>query len=470
MFFGYDASVMSQVNTNPNYLKLMGAASSSSRDSAAVGGIVSVWFGGFAIGALMVGSYADYIGRLKTVQLGCLWALLGAALQASAQNITWMTIARVIGGIGCGHLNTVVPIWTSELADANMRGTFVAVEFTLALSASTLVYWMEYGCTRTTSEAFAWRFPLGFQAIFILILMCAVHFFPESPRHLAKQGKLDEATAILRKCRVDVDTEKIQQEMQGILAALRLEASSSNHSYWSMLTKKDAFHTRRRILLSGGIQVMQKFTGIDFIAAYSPEMFALAGYSSNKSALLAGGNFFGYTASLAAAIYLADHFGRRKMMLAGSSAMGVILIIGGILSHEVTRSKIADPNRTQGYGAGVAAILYIYTFLYGSTWLTTCWVYPTEHSRLQGGTINEIVPYLITAVGFWIFIIFALINFAMLPIIWAFYIETAKRNLEEFDLLFSSKSIFAWRAEREFAQMKARADEKTLEALRALGV
>ena len=138
MFFGYDASVMSQVNTNPNYLKLMGAAGGSDRDSATVGGIVSVWYGGFAIGAIMVGLYADKLGRLRTIQVGCLWAALGGALQASAQNITWMMFARVIGGIGCGHLNTVVPIWTSELADPHLRGAFVAVEFTLAILGSTL--------------------------------------------------------------------------------------------------------------------------------------------------------------------------------------------------------------------------------------------------------------------------------------------------------------------------------------------
>ena len=138
MFFGYDASVMSQVNTNPDYLRLMGADSGSDRDSAAVGGIVSVWFGGFGIGAILVGIYADKIGRLKTIQIGCLWAMLGGALQASAQNITWMMFARVIGGIGCGHLNTVVPIWTSELADPHLRGAFVAVEFTLAITGSTM--------------------------------------------------------------------------------------------------------------------------------------------------------------------------------------------------------------------------------------------------------------------------------------------------------------------------------------------
>lgn len=52
MFFGYGASVMSQVNTNANYLQLMGADSGSNRDAAAVGGLVSVWYGGFAIGRL----------------------------------------------------------------------------------------------------------------------------------------------------------------------------------------------------------------------------------------------------------------------------------------------------------------------------------------------------------------------------------------------------------------------------------
>jgi len=263
LFFGYDASVMSQVNTNKNYLRHMGAAAGTNRDAAAIGGIVSIWYGGFAIGALMVGSYADRIGRLKTIELGCLWGLVGAALQCTAQNITWMMFARIIGGIGCGHLNTVVPIWTSELADPHLRGAFVAVEFTLALSGSTMVYWMEYACTKLQTEAFAWRFPVGFQMVFLLLVLAAVPFFPESPRHLAKQGKLTEARDILERCRVDPDAVKIDYEMEGIKEALRLEATSTAaHSFWSMLTAKDRFHTRRRIMLGGGVQIMQKFTGI----------------------------------------------------------------------------------------------------------------------------------------------------------------------------------------------------------------
>ncbi len=64
MFFGYDASVMSLVNTNKDYLTLMGAASGSNRDSAAIGGLVSLWFGGFAIGGRHL---MTYVNCAKTV-------------------------------------------------------------------------------------------------------------------------------------------------------------------------------------------------------------------------------------------------------------------------------------------------------------------------------------------------------------------------------------------------------------------
>lgn len=66
------------------------------------------------------------------------------------------------------------------------------------------------------------------------------------------------------------------------------------------------------------------------------------------------------------------------------------------------------------------------------------WVYPTEIFPLAtrakgtalatvafsvaGGIINEIVPYLIDAVSFWVFILFALLNLVMLIPIYLFYI------------------------------------------------
>lgn len=50
LFFGYDTSVMSQVNNNLDYQQEMGIAGGGGRNAAAIGGLVSLWFGGFAIG------------------------------------------------------------------------------------------------------------------------------------------------------------------------------------------------------------------------------------------------------------------------------------------------------------------------------------------------------------------------------------------------------------------------------------
>lgn len=252
-----------------------------------------------------------------------------------------------------------------------------------------------------------------------------------------------------------VETE-IERELAEIVAAIRLEANEPPPSMWKIFITRDKLHTRRRIMLGAGVQIMQKFTGIDFISTYAPEMFSLAGYTGDKPALLAGGNFFGYTASLALAIYLCDRLGRRRLMLIGSSSMFVVLIAGGILAHEVISKADTNPGLSSRCGAGVAAVLYLYSFIYGSTWLTTwyvhcniltgavsnqsndSWVYPTEIfplvSRakgtavatvafsLAGGIINEIVPYLINAVSYWVFIIFALLNLVMLVPIYLFYI------------------------------------------------
>ncbi len=45
------------------------------------GGIVAIYYLGTSIGTLMGGSISDRIGRIRTVTIGCFFAILGAALQ-----------------------------------------------------------------------------------------------------------------------------------------------------------------------------------------------------------------------------------------------------------------------------------------------------------------------------------------------------------------------------------------------------
>ena len=131
MFYGYDQGVMSQVNLNEDYWNHMGInpIKGNQRNTAAEGGIVAVYYGGTLIGALVAGSLADRCGRVKAVVFGSMWALLGAALQASAYNITWMCCGRVIAGVGVGAIDCVVPVWSAEVSSHSARGAFLAIEF-----------------------------------------------------------------------------------------------------------------------------------------------------------------------------------------------------------------------------------------------------------------------------------------------------------------------------------------------------
>lgn len=65
LFFGYDTSVMSQVNNNLNYQRTIGVAGGTGRDAAAIGGMVSLWFGGFGVGTAPDTSVLGYMAYTR---------------------------------------------------------------------------------------------------------------------------------------------------------------------------------------------------------------------------------------------------------------------------------------------------------------------------------------------------------------------------------------------------------------------
>ena len=107
------------------------------------GGIVSIYYLGTLIGALIGGWVGEKVGRIRTIALGALWGVIGASLQTSAQNHAWMICARLINGFGTGILNAIVPVWATETAEHTSRGQFIAIEFTLNIFGVVVAYWLE---------------------------------------------------------------------------------------------------------------------------------------------------------------------------------------------------------------------------------------------------------------------------------------------------------------------------------------
>ncbi|KAI8097542.1 general substrate transporter [Halteromyces radiatus] len=470
-FFGYDQGVMGSVNLSDDYLDIMGLR----YNAALLGGVVSLYYVGTLIGALMGGWIGDKIGRVRTVVVGCCFAILGAALQTSAQNLYWMIFTRILTGVGTGHLNAVVPVWSAETSHHTSRGQMISMEFTLNIFGVVIAYWIGYGL-RSYEGGIRWRFPIGFQLIPLVILAVGINFFPESPRWLLKQGRQKEALEIIAALRGDGDPNHpaAQKEYNDIIEniAMEREEGGDELGYISMLINYDKLNIPRRVHLSIWLQIVQELVGIGMITVYAPKVFQVAGFSESTSQLLSGLNNVSYMLSTLVAVFTLDKWGRRFTLYYGAVGQCLSLLLIGIL----VKPEIMEQN-PMGYGIGATVFTFIYTAFFGMTWLTVPWLYPTEifptKVRAKGGAwsvvgwsvgnalVMEITPPMIQNIGWVTFLVFAAFNVLSIPFVYVFYPETANRTLEELDIVFTSKSCLVWKANKELALRQAETiDEK----------
>ncbi|KAI8712570.1 hypothetical protein NCS52_01355500 [Fusarium sp. LHS14.1] len=489
-FFGYDQGMMGGVNNAKHYIDLMGFGYVDEEtgdpvvtDSLLQGGIVSVYYLGTLFGCLLGGWVGDKIGRIKTIALGSVWAILGASLQCSAQNANWMICSRAVNGIGTGILNAIVPVWATETAEHTSRGQFIAIEFTLNIFGVVVAYWLEFGLSFIDGGAspFRWRFPIAFQIIPLLFLFGLVWFFPESPRWLVKVGRDDEAQYILRRLRGsdETDTARAQAEYQDIKNIVELETKeSSKNSYIHMLfgIGSGELHTGRRVQLVIWLQIIQEWVGIAGVTVYAPTIFRIAGFSSEKSQWISGLNNIFYMFATLICVFTLDRIGRRWTLYWGAVGQGIAMFLAAAFSKlGQDASRDGDTAKASSYGAAAASFVFIFTSVFGATWLTVPWLYPAEIFPLQvrakgnawgvfgwsigNGWLTLLCPVMFDNIGENTLHIFGACNLLAIPMVWALYPESNQRTLEEMDLLFAADTPWVWDAEKKFAELKAEKPE-----------
>ncbi|KAF2745905.1 sugar transporter STL1 [Sporormia fimetaria CBS 119925] len=484
LFFGYDQGMMGGVNTAYEYYTRMGFGHKGPDGGVVVdddllqGGIVSVYYLGTLMGCLAGGSIGDRLGRIKTIFIGAVVGVLGAVLQTSAMNKEWMICSRLINGWGTGILNAIIPVWATETAEHKSRGQFIAIEFTLNILGVVIAYWLEYGCSfyGDGTSSFIWRFPIAFQIPMLLILMTVVWFCPESPRWLVKVGREDEGRYILGRLRGDngAEKEKAEQEFQEIVASCELERSNfSKQNYLHMLFGRNSgkMHTGRRVQLCIWFQIMQEWIGIAGVTVYAPTIFGIAGMSPSKRQWIAGLNNIFYMFSTLICVFTLDKIGRRWTCYWGSVGQGLAMLLAGVFSYLGQQARMdGDNGAADSYGIAAVSMVFLFTFVFGATWLTVPWLYPAEIFPLEvrakgnawgvvgwsigNGWLTLLCPVMFKQIGEKTLYIFAACNVLTIPMIWALYPETNQRTLEEIDLLFAADSIWNWEAEKNFARLK----------------
>ncbi|KAL1964158.1 hypothetical protein VTN77DRAFT_7246 [Rasamsonia byssochlamydoides] len=447
--FGYDSGVMTDVIESENFLAFF----NTDQTSAIIGAINSTFSGGAAIGALQGGLTMDRFGRKFTIQMGAFICLIGAILQASAQNLAMILVGRILAGWAVGLLSMAVPILQAEYAHPRSRGLIIGLAQQMIGVGFIVSTWVGYGSLHAPdSSQFQWRFPLAFQTVPALILAVGMFFLPESPRHLIEKKRYEEAMNVLRKLHFDGSNEEwIQREYAEIKATIEAEKAITAPG-WAIM-----FHVpqwRTRLLHGVAVQVFTQMTGVNVINYYQTIMYKALGITGHRNTLVAGiYNCIGPLTNFLFIIFLLDKVGRRRPMLFGTIGLTIALICEAALNSR-------NPNGERiGYSIGGVFFIFCVTVIFSLSFGPCSWTYMAEVMPMQ---IRGKGSAFATGIGNWAvstlwaqvspialghlqwryYFVFVAWNVCVtLPVIYFFFKETKQKSLEEIDLLFGGRVL-----------------------------
>lgn len=117
-----------------------------------LGGIISVYTAGGAIGCLLGGPIGSRFGRKGTIQIGAIVAAIGTTLQTAAQETIMLIFGRLIAGLAIGIIYFAIPMFQSEISPASHRGLFVGLHAQFIGLGYMASNWVGFGVSYSSGQ------------------------------------------------------------------------------------------------------------------------------------------------------------------------------------------------------------------------------------------------------------------------------------------------------------------------------
>jgi len=423
LLFGFDTAVISgTINFIQPYFGL---------SEAGLGWTVSSLLFGCIAGVFLAGKAGDHFGRKKVLMAAALLFFISAVGSAAAHSLVFFVTARVLGGIAVGVASILSPMYIAELAPAKYRGTLVSLNQLAIVIGILIAFFSNYLLVDTGENN--WRWMLLVMAAPAILLFFSLFLVPESPRWLVARGRNNDALQVLVKTS---GKEFAASELNEIEKTLKNQEES---------TFRDLLAPKIKPLLFIGIilAVFQQITGINTIMYYAPKIFANVGQSNDSALLqtiLIGGTNLFFTL---VAMVLIDRFGRKLLIVIGST--GMMLMLAGL-------SALYFTNQTSGIMVLVFILGYCAFFaasLGPALWVVAAELFPNR-LRSKGMSVAIVSLWIactIVSIAFPVmleklsggitFLIFALICLANLLYVLKYVPETKGKTLEELEKEFA---------------------------------
>ncbi|UCS93378.1 sugar porter family MFS transporter [Echinicola marina] len=289
---------------------------------------------GCIFGAMLSGTVSDKYGRKYPLIWSAALFLISAFGSGYADDFYWFIIYRLIGGVGIGLASTLSPMYIAEVAPAELRGRFVAINqltIVVGILAAQIANYLiaepvPEGISSSAMQA-SWNGTMGWRWMFWAEILPAAAFFllmfavPKSPRFLLKIGEEARSTHILSK-----------------IGGLNYAKKEVRKIKETLVEKDDKVHFKdlnapkiKPILILGIVlAIFQQWCGINVIFNYAEEIFSSAGYSVGDmlfNIVITGSVNLVFTLM---AMRTVDNWGRKKLMLFGSGALAIIYFVLGL--------------------------------------------------------------------------------------------------------------------------------------------
>ncbi len=170
---------------------------------AGPGTFVFALFAGLWVGTIAFGWVADAYGRRFIFTFSLLWYCASTLIMAFQTTGFGIDLWRFIAGIGIGVELVTIDTFISELIPRHARGRAFAINLFIAFLAVPVVAFLAW---ILGPEHWRWVVVIGaIGAVFVWWVRLGV---PESPRWLARHGRLEEAESVIAHIEAQVQAEQ----------------------------------------------------------------------------------------------------------------------------------------------------------------------------------------------------------------------------------------------------------------------
>jgi SP family sugar:H+ symporter-like MFS transporter len=360
----------------------------------------------------------------------------------------------------------------SEIAPRKYRGTLVSCyQFCITIGlllASCVCY-----ATKDRHDSGSYIIPIALQALWALILGVGLFFLPESPRYWVRRGDREKAKECLIRLRGQTwFTPDVDHELTEIVASQRHELDQmpqgNYFTSWlncfrgSILTPSSNV---RRTILGTSLQMMQQWTGVNFVFYFGTTFFQSLGTITNPFMVSLVTTLVNVL-STPFSFYAIDKFGRRPLLIWGALGMVICQLIVAAVGTATDQSS-SDVKI-------MISFICIYIFFFASTWGPGAWVvigetFPlpirargvalsTASNWLWNCIIGVITPYMVGKdkgnLGAKVFFIWGSLCLGCLAYAYFLVFETKGLTLEQVDRMMEDctpRTSASWRAQSTHA-------------------